>query len=78
MKESYAEGLANHSGLESCIQCCKALGEALTEVHAGQPLSRENAAPECRRACNRWKATSVAAILRAAAGLRAVKEPAHA
>lgn len=78
MKEPYAEGLASHSGLESCIQFRNELGEALTEVHAGQPLSRENEARECRHALNRRKATSSAALLRAAAGLPAVRDPAHA
>jgi len=78
MKEPYAEGLASHSGLESCAQCCKALGEALTEVHAGQPLSRENEVRECRHAFNRRKATSTAALLRAAVELPAVRDPVHA
>ena len=41
MKEPYGEGLASHTGPESCVGGCKATGEALTGVHADQPLSSE-------------------------------------
>ena len=41
MKESHGEGLASHTGPESCAGGCKASGEALTGVHADQPLSSE-------------------------------------
>ena len=41
MKESYGEGPASHTGPESCVGRRKAAGEALTGVHAGQPLSSE-------------------------------------
>jgi hypothetical protein len=41
MKESYSEGVASHTGPESCALSREAQGEALTGVHAGQPLSRE-------------------------------------
>ena len=41
MKESYAKGLANHSGPESCVEWRDSLGEALTGVRAGWVLSRE-------------------------------------
>lgn len=78
MKEPYAEGLASHSGLESCIQFRNELGEALTEVHVGQLLSRENRSPECRPDSNRGKAISVEALLRASVELGAVREPVHA
>ena len=42
MKESYAEGLATHSGPESCGVSRKASVEALTGVRAGRVLSRES------------------------------------
>jgi hypothetical protein len=42
MKESYGEGVANHTGPESCIVVREDGGEALTGERAGQPLSREN------------------------------------
>ncbi len=41
MKESYVEGLATHSGPESCVVVRKGTGEALTGVRAGRVLSRE-------------------------------------
>jgi len=42
MKKSYVEGLAAHSGPESCVTARKGRGEALTGVRAGRVLSREN------------------------------------
>ena len=42
MKESYVEGLAAHSGPESCVAARKGRGEALTGVRAGRVLSRES------------------------------------
>ena len=41
MKELHREGLANHSGPESCIYIRKSVNEALTGEYAGQPLSCE-------------------------------------
>ena len=41
MKVSYSEGVAIHTGSESCAFVRKDEGEALTGVRAGQPLSRE-------------------------------------
>jgi|SRR6266446_935182 hypothetical protein len=41
MKESYAEGLATHSGPESCGVSRKGFVEALTGVRMGRVLSRE-------------------------------------
>ncbi|MGA8281331.1 MAG: hypothetical protein WB853_10585, partial [Desulfobacterales bacterium] len=41
MKEPYGEGLANHTGPESCGGSCNATAEALAGVRAGQVLSRE-------------------------------------
>jgi len=41
MKEPHDEGIANRIGPESCGAVRKGRGEALTGVHAGQPLSRE-------------------------------------
>jgi hypothetical protein len=45
MKESYGEGLATHTGPESCAGCREAVGEALTGVRAGPVLSREIIGP---------------------------------
>ena len=44
MKESYAEGLATHSGPESCGVHRKVSVEALTGARAGRVLSRERRA----------------------------------
>ena len=41
MKESYVEGLAAHSGPESCVAVREGRDEALTGVRAGRVLSRE-------------------------------------
>jgi len=42
MKEPYGEGLASHTGSESCAWCSrKATSEALTGAQAGRVLSRE-------------------------------------
>lgn len=41
MQVHYGEGIANHTGPESCAVRREVYGEALTGVHAGQPLSRE-------------------------------------
>jgi len=43
MKESYGEGLAAHTGPESCAVTRKGGGEALTGVRAGRVFSRERA-----------------------------------
>jgi hypothetical protein len=41
MKEPYGEGVASHTGPESCGGGSDAIAEALTGVRAGQVLSRE-------------------------------------
>ena len=41
MKESYGEGLATHTGPESCGAACEGGVEALTGARAGWVLSRE-------------------------------------
>ena len=41
MQKSYREGVAHHSGPESCVGDRKVVDEALTGEHSGWPLSRE-------------------------------------
>ena len=41
MKESYGEGVAIHTGPESCGNVSNVMAEALTGVRAGRVLSRE-------------------------------------
>lgn len=53
MRESHREGLASHSGPESCAVGREAGSEALTGVWAGRVLSREIFASEApTRSCN--------------------------
>jgi RNA-directed DNA polymerase len=42
MKESYGEGLATHTGPESCGTAREGVAEALTGARAGRVLSRES------------------------------------
>jgi hypothetical protein len=48
MKALHGEGLATHTGPESCAGVSNRAGEALTGVRAGRVLSRENPAPRKR------------------------------
>ena len=58
MKESYGEGLASHTGPESCGDGSNGMAEALTGVRAGRVLSREIVqSPGCRQCGRYWKAT---------------------
>jgi hypothetical protein len=41
-----SEGVANHTGPESCVDDPRGRGEALTGEGTGQPLSRESNIPE--------------------------------
>jgi hypothetical protein len=60
MKESYGEGIANHTGPESCAVVREDGGEALTRVRTGWVWSRERGVTPERRRCRGWrKATSV-------------------
>ena len=49
MEVSYGEGVAIHTGSESCIGSRKGAGEALTGVRTGQPWSREIETPLRKR-----------------------------
>ena len=42
MQVSHSEGLANHTGPESCVGIREDAGEALTVERIGQPSSRES------------------------------------
>ena len=84
MEESYGEGLASHTGPESCVVAREGGDEALTGVRAGRVLNREIAEPPQGghsgvpthiRECG--KATPVASLTRDAIGPRAVGDPEH-
>jgi len=64
MKESYGKGLATRLGPESCAGHGNMAGEALTGVHAGQPLSSEIISPACRPCSVRGKATLLGNVAR--------------
>ena len=49
MKVSYGEGLAAHTGSESCVGVRQGADEALTGVRIGQVLSREIETPLRKR-----------------------------
>jgi hypothetical protein len=48
MKVSYGEGVATHTGPESCAGAGNRVSEALTGERAGRVLSREMNAPQVR------------------------------
>ena len=60
MKESYSEGIANHTGSESCVGDPRGRGEALTGVRTGWVLNRETiiASEGADSRSGGWKATS--------------------
>jgi RNA-directed DNA polymerase len=65
MQEPYGEGVASHTGPESCVAAREGGDEALTGVRAGRVLSRENPlTSECRRRLPARKAMSGASLAR--------------
>jgi len=79
MKESYSEGVADHTGPESCAGDREVAGETWTGVHAGRVLSPEKAQSlECRSRWAALKAKPSVARRRVASGLRGVVDPLHA
>ena len=78
MKVSHGEGLASHTGPESCVCSRKDVGEALTGESAGQVLSRERGlAPGCRRPQLDRKATRNLSTSQEMFRLRVVEDPGH-
>jgi hypothetical protein len=84
MKVLHGEGVANHTGPESCAGAGDRTREALTGVRAGRVLSREKGTPweitgrlERRRPGMRRKATLRGPLTRGARGLCAVVAPEH-
>jgi hypothetical protein len=71
------EGIANHSGPESCAVARKGGGEALTGARAGRAIEPRNVYFGVPTLSEWRKATSAAALSRGAVGPRVVKEPGH-
>ena len=65
MQVHYIEGVAIHSGPESCAGTRESVGEALTGVRTGQPLSRERVLSWVPTRLETWKATRTGALLQA-------------
>ena len=79
MKELYGEGVASHTGSESCGGGRKAIAEALTGVRAGRVLSREMCNNSgCRHCQARWKATLDISLAQDMFRPREVVDPEHA
>ena len=75
MQVSYSEGLANHTGPESCVGIREDAGEALTGARTGWPLSRESTTPGTPTLCIERKATWTGAPARAPGRTGAVADP---
>ena len=75
MQVSASEGLVNHTVPESCADVREGIGEALTGVHIGWVLSRENNTLGTPTLCIEWKATRTGAPARAPGRTGAVVDP---
>ena len=75
MQVPYDEGVAIHIGPESCAVAREGLGEALTGVRVGQPLSRESFLFWVPTPCIWWKATYSGASARAPGRPGVVRDP---
>jgi hypothetical protein len=65
MRVPYGEGIANHTGPESCVGGREAVGETLTGEHAGRVLSREKLASSgTPTLCSRRKAIPTTSLAR--------------
>jgi hypothetical protein len=75
MKDPYGEGVASHTGSESCGGDSNVMAEALTGVRIGQVLSREMLIySRASTLWVRWKATSDVSLARDTFGLCAVED----
>ena len=77
MEVSYSEGLAIHTGPESCASGREATGEALTGDCIGQPLSRERIQSRMPTPFTAWKATRSPAPSRVGRSVRRGRRPWH-
>ena len=78
MKESYGEGVATHTGPESCVGHPRGSGEALTGVHAGREWSREILLHfRVPTLWDRWKAIPGVSLARDTIGPCAVEDLWH-
>ena len=78
MRVSYGEGLASHTGPESCGGVREDAAEALTGVRAGWVSSHENVSSGAPTVCDPRKAIPGGSPSRDSSGLRGVLDPMHA
>ena len=78
MQVPYGEGLANHTGPESCAGGCEAVREALTGVRVGQPLSGERLHIRGADALQSAEGNTGRRVMQAPFRPRAVVRPWHA
>jgi len=74
----YDEGVANHIDPESCVHGREAMGEALTGVHVGQPLSDERLPIRSADAFQSVESNMTRRVTASAGQLRVVVRPWHA
>lgn len=74
----YSEGVANRAGPESCAVHREVLGEALTGVRVGQPLSRERISFRVPTSSDSRKATRSCALFASARPTRRGRRTWHA
>jgi hypothetical protein len=77
MEVLYVEGLATHGGPEPCVDDPRGRGEALDRGTCRPGYRAAKSESGVLTLSVRWKATSSAALSRAASGPRAVLEPGH-
>ena len=77
MQVSYSEGLANHTGPESCVGIREDAGEALTGERIGQPSSRESLIFPDADVVRITEGNMGSAITRAPAQSGVVEDPEH-
>ena len=77
MQVSYSEGLANHTGPESCVGIREDVGEALTGERIGQPSSRESLIFPDADVVEITEGNMGSAITRAPAQSGVVEDPEH-
>ncbi len=78
MKVSHGEGLASHTGPESCACIREGVGEALTGEHAGRPLSRESYLTSGADAVDRAEGNTQGRAIASASAARRGRRPRHA
>jgi len=66
MKESYGEGLANYTSLESCGDCSNVIAEALTEGSTGGLLSSEITNSRVPTTWSGWEGNMFCSVMRVA------------